>query len=64
MKRFLMDMHPVKRLAGVTLLSLLVLALAVVWDNWGDLVWGQKAPTAPTPPTAWPRWSNASRPRT
>jgi mono/diheme cytochrome c family protein len=49
MKRFLMDMHPVKRLAGVTLLSLLVLALAVIWDNWGDLVWGQKAPTAPTP---------------
>ena len=49
MKRFLMDMHPVKRLAGVTLLSLLVLALAVVWDNWGDMLWDPKAPTAPTP---------------
>ncbi|OYU12476.1 MAG: alcohol dehydrogenase [Comamonadaceae bacterium PBBC1] len=42
-------MHPVKRLAGVTLLSLLVLALAVVWDNWGDMLWDPKAPTAPTP---------------
>ena len=46
MKRFLMDMHPVKRLAGVTLLSLLVLALAVAWDNWGDLLLPHPAPTA------------------
>ena len=31
-------MHPAKRLAGVTLASMLVLALGVVADNWGDLV--------------------------
>jgi mono/diheme cytochrome c family protein len=39
-------MHPVKRLGWVTLLSLLVLALGVVWDNWGDLlVTPQTSPT-------------------
>jgi mono/diheme cytochrome c family protein len=31
-------MHPVKRLSWLTMLSSLVLALGVVWDNWGDLV--------------------------
>ncbi len=30
--------HPVRRLGWVTLVSLLVLALGVVWDNWGDLL--------------------------
>ncbi len=38
MKRPWQGMHPVKRLGWVTLISLLVLAMAVVWDNWGDLV--------------------------
>jgi len=38
MKRPLQGMHPVKRLGWVTLASLLVLALGVVWDNWGDLL--------------------------
>jgi mono/diheme cytochrome c family protein len=38
-------MHPVKRLGWVTLISLAVLAMGVVWDNWGDLV-------LPTPTTA------------
>ncbi len=45
MKQFLMDMHPVKRLAWITLLNLLVLVLAVAWDNWGDLLWPHAAPT-------------------
>ena len=45
MKRPLQGMHPVKRLGWVTLISLAVLALGVVWDNWGDLV-------LPTPTTA------------
>ncbi|WP_396430943.1 c-type cytochrome [Limnohabitans sp.] len=37
--------HPTKpfwRLGQVILLSLGVLAAAVVWDNWGDLVWPPK----------------------
>jgi mono/diheme cytochrome c family protein len=38
MKRLLQGMHPVKRLGWVTLISLAVLAMGVVWDNWGDLV--------------------------
>ena len=37
MKRSLQNMHPVKRLAWVTLASLSMLALGVAWDNWGDL---------------------------
>jgi mono/diheme cytochrome c family protein len=37
-------MHPVQRLGWVTLTSLLVLALGVVWDNWGDLL-GPRPPT-------------------
>jgi mono/diheme cytochrome c family protein len=45
MKRPWQGMHPVKRLGWVTLLSLAVLAMGVVWDNWGDLV-------LPTPTTA------------
>jgi mono/diheme cytochrome c family protein len=47
MKRPWQGMHPVKRLGWVTLISLAVLALGVVWDNWGDLV-------LPTPTTATP----------
>lgn len=47
MKRRLQDMHPVKRLGWVTLISLLVLALGVVWDNWGDLALSPKASTSP-----------------
>ena len=47
MKRSLQGMHPVKRLGWVTLISLLVLALGVVWDNWGDLA-------LPTPSTVKP----------
>jgi mono/diheme cytochrome c family protein len=31
-------MHPVKRLGWITLISLLVLVMGVMWDNWGDLV--------------------------
>jgi mono/diheme cytochrome c family protein len=38
MMHALRHMHPVKRLGWVTLLSLVLLALAVVVDNWGDLV--------------------------
>ena len=43
-------MHPVKRLGWVTLTSLLVLALGVVWDNWGDLLGPQAPNTALTAP--------------
>lgn len=43
-------MHPVKRLGWVTLTSLLVLALGVVWDNWGDLLGPQPENTALTAP--------------
>jgi mono/diheme cytochrome c family protein len=45
MKRSWQGMHPVKRLGWVTLISLAVLAMGVVWDNWGDLV-------LPSPTTA------------
>ena len=38
MKGPLHKMHPVQRLSWVTLVSLLVLAMGVVWDNWGDLL--------------------------
>jgi len=48
MKQFLQKMHPVKRLAWVTLTSLLVLAIGVVVDNWGDLALPAKAA-----PVAW-----------
>jgi len=48
MKQFLQKMHPVKRLVGVTLTSLLVLAIGVVVDNWGDLALPAKAA-----PVAW-----------
>ena len=48
MKHVLQKMHPVKRLAWVTLASLLMLAVGVVVDNWGDLV----LPTQNTPTTA------------
>ena len=41
-------MHPVQRLSWVTLASLLVLALGVVWDNWGDLLGPQPDKTAVT----------------
>jgi mono/diheme cytochrome c family protein len=47
MKQFLQKMHPVKRLAWVTLTSLLVLAIGVMVDNWGDLALPAKdTPTA------------------
>ncbi|MCE2781808.1 c-type cytochrome [Limnohabitans sp.] len=36
-------MHPLRRAAGVCLTSLVVLAVAVIWDNWGDLL----APSKP-----------------
>jgi mono/diheme cytochrome c family protein len=45
MKHSRQGMHPVKRLGWVTLISLVVLAMGVVWDNWGDLL-------LPTPTTA------------
>ena len=43
----LLAMHPGRRLAWVSLLSLIVLAIAVVLDNWGDLLL-----TAPNRPVA------------
>ncbi len=47
MIRRVLGMHPIKRLGWVTLTCLLVLALAVIWDNWGDLlVTHQDAPHA------------------
>ena len=53
MKNPLLGMHPVKRLGWVTLLSSLLLALGVVWDNWGDLVLAPKTTsTVSTPPSA------------
>jgi mono/diheme cytochrome c family protein len=51
MKPPLQGMHPVKRLGWVTLLSLLVLALGVVWDNWGDLVATPQTSTTNAPQT-------------
>lgn len=45
MRAPLHGMHPVKRLGWVSLISLLVLALGVVWDNWGDLVLPAKTTT-------------------
>lgn len=45
MKRPWQGMHPLQRLGWVTLISSAVLAMGVVWDNWGDLV-------LPTPTTA------------
>jgi mono/diheme cytochrome c family protein len=46
MKRPLKGMNPVKRLGWVTLISFVVLAMGVVWDNWGDLV--RPSPTTTT----------------
>ena len=37
-------MHPMRLVAWVTLISLLVLTVAVLWDNWGDLL----APAKPS----------------
>ena len=37
-------MQPLRRAAWVILTSLLVLTVAVAWDNWGDLL----APPKPT----------------
>ena len=51
MKDALHKMHPVKRLGWVTLASLLVLAVGVVWDNWGDVLRPQADNTALTAPT-------------
>ncbi len=50
MKRAFQKMHPIKRLGWVTLASLLVLALGVVWDNWGDLLGAQPDRTTLTGP--------------
>ena len=50
MTNALFKMHPVKSLGWVTLTSLLVLALGVVWDNWGDLLGPQPENTALTAP--------------
>ena len=50
MTNALLKMHPVKSLGWVTLTSLLVLALGVVWDNWGDLLGPQAPNTAVTAP--------------
>lgn len=50
MKHALRKMHPVKRLGWVTLASALVLALGVVWDNWGDLLMTPSDNTAVTAP--------------
>ena len=50
MTNALFKMHPVKSLGWVTLTSLLVLALGVVWDNWGDLLGPQAPNTALTAP--------------
>jgi mono/diheme cytochrome c family protein len=50
MKNTVRNMHPVKRLGWVTLASLLLLALGVVWDNWGDLLKPQNDNTALTAP--------------
>jgi len=46
MKPALHLMHPVKRLVWVTLLSLIMLALGVVVDNWGDLLLPSQASPA------------------
>ena len=46
MKPALQLMHPVKRLVWVTLLSLIMLALGVVVDNWGDLLLPSQASPA------------------
>ncbi|MEY3612879.1 MAG: hypothetical protein RJB14_2601 [Pseudomonadota bacterium] len=57
MKRPWQGMHPLQRLGWVTLISSVVLAMGVVWDNWGDLVLptptqaspAEATETAPTP---------------
>ena len=46
MKTAMQNMHPIKRLLWVTGLSVIVLALGVVADNWGDLMF--PTPAAPT----------------
>jgi mono/diheme cytochrome c family protein len=50
MKHSIQAMHPVKRLGWVTLISLVVLAMGVGWDNWGDLA--LPAPTSASQTTA------------
>jgi mono/diheme cytochrome c family protein len=57
MKRSWQGMHPVKRLGWVTLISLAVLAMGVVWDNWGDLV--MPSPTTATEAPQTPQASAA-----
>ncbi len=52
MNNALHKMHPVQRLGWVTLASLLVLALGVVWDNWGDLLGPHPQNTALTAPAS------------
>ena len=50
MIQVLRKMNPLQRLGWVTLTSLLVLTLGVVWDNWGDLLGPQNDNTALTTP--------------
>ena len=50
MKNTVLKMHPVRRLGWVTLASVLLVALGVVWDNWGDLLGSQNDNTALTAP--------------
>ena len=50
MKNTVLKMHPVRRLGWVTLASVLLVALGVVWDNWGDLLVSQNDNTALTAP--------------
>ena len=52
MKSPLNGMHPVKRLGWVSLISLLVLALGVVWDNWGDMALPSKTASQHASPTS------------
>ncbi len=33
-----LEMHPLRRAAWISLISLLVLAVALAWDDWGDLL--------------------------
>ena len=49
MKRPWQGMHPVKRLGWVTLISFALLAMGVLWDNWGDLVLPPKNTATETP---------------
>jgi len=51
MKRPGQGMHPVQRLGWVTLISTVMLAMGVVWDNWGDLMLGTPTTASEATPT-------------